>query len=467
MINWYADLPPIKPKYRAITQLIKRLIEDDKLLPGQRLPAERELAQLLKVDRSTVTRAFLELTANGLLIKKTGSGTYVSTLPQIASQADKVNWNFFLENTESRGDQAYQQRLLQARALDHGTLIDGAANELPIGLIPELGALQLDWHGFLLAQKQEQDAGYQPLIHTIGQIHTDKKQFHLANQTLIIAGGAQQSLLLVLRSLLQVGDAVAFARPSYFNSSAIFQATGIHTYPVPLTSNCLDLQALEDAILKHRIKLLILNPTFQNPTGSILTLEQRQRILKLCQSYQIPIVEDDVFGWLVAKQDEVPTFKSLAPENVIYLSSLSKLLGSSTRIGWIVAPQAIGQRLLQVQKKLDIIPSMLAQVMANLALNNPSFEPEIAKLTDQLSQRRDQVTAIFRKYRPDWRFTVPKGGFYLWVTQDDPDIFNQLLAQKILVKPGPIYGTNKRSFRFNFAGIDAEKQRQLRERLKK
>ncbi|MFD1417611.1 aminotransferase-like domain-containing protein [Companilactobacillus keshanensis] len=466
MINWHDDLPKIKPKYLAITKLIKSLIQEEKLLPGQRLPSERKLAQLFDVDRSTVSRALLELTSAGLLIKKSGSGTYISQLPQIHSLPTRVNWNLFLENNKTNYS-LYQNKITQTRALDNGMILDAAGNELPMELIPNLGLLQMNWQNFLLAQKQAQDAGYLPLIQTIGHIHEQKKQLKLTEQTLLITGGAQQSLLLILRSLLRVGDSVAFAQPSYFNSSAIFKTIGVRTFPIPLTDMKMDLNVLEDVILKHRIKLLILNPTFQNPTGDIISLEQRQKILKLCQEYQIAIIEDDVFGWLVDSKDEVQTFKSLAPENVIYISSLSKLLGSSTRIGWIVAPEAIGKRLLQVQKKLDIVPSMLAQVMANLALTDETFNTEINKLTKELSIRRKNVTKILHELKPDWNFKTPKGGFYLWIKQNDPDIFEKLLKKNILVKPGPIYGTTKKDFRFNFANFDIERQQKLRAALTK
>ncbi|MFC6323814.1 aminotransferase-like domain-containing protein [Companilactobacillus baiquanensis] len=466
MINWYDDLPDIKPKYLAITKLIRSLIQEEKLLPGQRLPSERKLADTFKVDRSTVSRALSELSSVGLIIKKGGSGNFISQLPQIHSLPTKVNWNLFLENKKTTYS-SYQSEITQARALNNDNLLDGAGNELPMELIPKLGSLQINWHNFLLAQKQSQDAGYLPLIETLGKIHEQKNQFKTDDQTLLITGGAQQSLLLVLRSLLQVGDSVAFAKPSYFNSSALFKTVGVRTFSIPLTPFGIDLDVLEDVILKHRIKLLILNPTFQNPTGEIISLEQRQRILKLCQDYQIAIIEDDVFGWLVDQKDEVPTFKSLAPENVIYISSLSKLLGSSTRIGWIVAPRAIGQRLLQVQKKLDIVPSMLAQVMANLALTDESFDSEIAGLKLELTKRRKNITQILHEYRSEWNFNSPKGGFYLWIKQTDPEIFEKLLKKNILVKPGPIYGTSRKDFRFNFANFDLDKQQQLRATLSK
>lgn len=466
MINWYEDLPDIKPKYLAITKLIRSLIQEEKLLPGQRLPSERKLADLLKVDRSTISRALMELSSTGLIVKKSGSGTFISQLPQIQSLSSKVNWNLFLENIETTYS-SFQNKITQKRASGDADLLDGAGNELPMELIPKLGSLQMNWQNFLLAQNQSKDAGYLPLIQTISERHEHKNQFKLNNQSLIITGGAQQALLLILRSLLHPGDSVAFAKPSYFNSSAIFNTIGVRTFTIPMTTSGIDLDALEDVILKHRIKLLILNPTFQNPTGEIITLEQRQRILKLCQDYQIAIIEDDVFGWLVDSKDEVPTFKSLSPENVIYISSLSKILGSSTRIGWIVAPQSIGQRLLQVQKKLDIVPSMLAQVMANLALNDSSFNSEINNLKKELTKRRNSIVQILNECVPEWNFTEPKGGFYLWIKQSDPEIFEKLLQKNILVKPGPIYGTTKKDFRFNFANFDVDKQQQLRTVLKK
>ena len=95
MLNW-SHLPAIKPKYLAITQFIKQAIQNGDLLPGQRLPAERELATLLHVDRSTVTRALLDLAAVGILVKKRGSGTFVAQLPHVNQLANQVNWQAFL-----------------------------------------------------------------------------------------------------------------------------------------------------------------------------------------------------------------------------------------------------------------------------------------------------------------------------------------------------------------------------------
>ena len=464
MLNW-SHLPAIKPKYLAITQFIKQAIQNGDLLPGQRLPAERELATLLHVDRSTVTRALLDLAAVGILVKKRGSGTFVAQLPHVNQLANKVNWQAFLENTTATRHATYQRKLAKARTTATVPLIDAAANELPTNLIPQLGTLTLDWEGFLTAQQQEERTGYLPLMQTINRYHTARQQFTLDRQSLIITGGAQQALLLILNSLLQPGDAVAFVTPSYFSASAVFSAAGVRAYTIPTTTLGLDLTALETAIIKHRIKLLILNPTLQNPTGRILPLAERQAILALCQRYQVAIVEDDVFGWLVDRDIAVPPFKALAPDNVIYISSLSKLLGSNTRIGWIVAPQAIGERIRQVQKNLDLVPSLLAQVMADHALNSPEFSLGVTQLTTQLAQRRQNVTAILRQLRPDWHFVTPLGGFYLWVTQADRNVFEHLLEQHLLVTPGPIYGADRSAFRFNFAGLDYRQQRLLIQRL--
>ncbi|MQS89814.1 PLP-dependent aminotransferase family protein [Companilactobacillus mishanensis] len=465
MINWSADLPNIKPKYQAIIQLIKHLIQTDQLIPGQRLPAERNLAKLLDVDRSTVTRAIAELTSQDLLVKKRGSGTFVAELPHLKPLSVNINWQALLSSTNANHDLTAEE-LNQARILDPQNIIDGAANELPADLIPNLGTFKLDWQAYLKDQKHASSTGYLDLINTLSRQQEIQQKIDLNRQTVMIAGGAEQSLLLVLSSLLSAGDSIAFTNPSYFNSTAVFQTLGINTYGVPLIHSQFDLKRLEEVILKHRIKLLILNPTFQNPTGETLTLNQRQQVLEICQKYQVAIVEDDVFGWLINDQSSTPTLKSLAPENVIYISSLSKLLGSSTRIGWIIAPQAIGQRLLQVQKQLDMVPSMLAQEMVNSALTSSEFSLGLIQLTKKLQARREAVAEIFHKYRPNWKFTVPDGGFYLWITQDDPDIFNKLLDEKILVKPGTVYGATKKEFRFNVARMDEKRLMELQFRLR-
>ncbi|AKP67577.1 PLP-dependent aminotransferase family protein [Companilactobacillus ginsenosidimutans] len=464
MINWSADLPDIKPKYQAIIQLIKHLIQTDQLIPGQRLPAERSLARWFRVDRSTVTRALAELSTQDLLVKKRGSGTFVAELPHLKPLTVNINWQTMLESATDNNTLAMEE-LDQVRELDRNKIIDGAANELPSDLIPNLGTFKLNWQAYLKDQKHASSTGYLDLIKTLSRQQEIQQKIDLIKQTVMIAGGAEQSLLLVLSSLLKAGDAIAFTTPSYFNSTAVFRTLGINTYGVPLIHSHFDLEKLEEVILKHRIKLLILNPTFQNPTGETLTRNQRQQVLALCQKYQVAIIEDDVFGWLVNDQNSVPTLKSLAPENVIYISSLSKLLGSSTRIGWIIAPQAIGQRLLQVQKQLDMVPSMLAQEMVNSALTSSEFSLGLIKLTRELQSRREAVAKLFHKYRPGWNFSVPDGGFYLWITQDDSDIFNKLLRKRILVKPGTIYGATKNEFRFNVARMDAKRLKELEFRL--
>ncbi|GEO69705.1 aminotransferase-like domain-containing protein [Levilactobacillus acidifarinae] len=463
MINWAANLPAVKPKYRAIIQLIKSLIQNDQLLPGQRLPAERQLATWLHVDRSTVSRALADLSAQGVLVKRRGSGTFVAQIPQLKPLTTSVNWQL-LRHPITPGA-SLQAQLAQARGLDHGQFIDGAAAGLPPELIPQLGRFQLDWTTYLAQQSATTTMGDPALLTTLSRQPALFPQLDLTHQTLMVAGGAEQSLFLVLSSLLQPGDAVAVVTPSYFNATAVFQTLSIHTYPVPLTATHFALDRLEQTIRQHRIKLLITNPTFENPTGETLSLTQRQQLLRLCQHYQIPIVEDDVFGWLVTDETAMPPLKVLSPANVIYISSLSKLLGANTRIGWLIAPQAIGQRLLQVQKQLDMVPSLLAQTWVNLALNSPHFDSELTRLTTKLTQRRQAVAAIFHRYRPAWRFTLPQGGFYLWVHQADRHIFNQLLAQDILVQPGTVFGADRSDFRFNVAGMTPLRQRELARRL--
>lgn len=466
MINWAESLPDIKPKYLAIIQLIKRLIETDQLLPGQKIPAERSLARWLSVDRSTVSRALSELTAQGLLTKKRGSGTFVAKKPNLKPLLANINWEQLLDTVSTSGG-SVDEKLAQARLQGADVIIDGAANELPPELIPNLKDFNFNWQNYLTNQKSSGDAGYQDLLDTLSQQQEIQQKIDLSSQTVMIAGGAEQSLLLILSSLLEQGDAIAYTTPSYFHSTAVFQTLGIRTFGVPLNFSNFNLEKLEETILKHRIKLLLLNPTLENPTGDSLSLEQRQSILALCRKYQIAIVEDDVFGWLINDKTSLPTLKTLSPSNVIYISSLSKLLGSSTRIGWIIAPKIVGQRLLQVQKQLDMKPSMLAQEIVNSALNSPQFTLGLIKLTHELTKRRQKTAALFAKYRPDWQLQVPQGGFYLWIKQTDPDIFNQLLAKNILVKPGTIYGADKTSFRFNIARMDDEHLHLLEKILQK
>lgn len=153
----------------------------------------------------------------------------------------------------------------------------------------------------------------------------------------------------------------------FFYRLPLFKALGTRLFGIPMDDQGIDLVELEEAIHKHKIKAVLVNPNFQNPTGTVMATERRQRLVALCRKYQLPIIEDDVFADLAfspEKQASIAPIHAIDPENVLYVGSLSRLLGETTKIGWIVGPTILIQRLSEAQKMMDVSLSIFTQMAA-------------------------------------------------------------------------------------------------------
>lgn len=463
MIDWTRYPLNEKPKYRALQRLIEALIQQGLLLAGEQLPAERQLAIQSGLNRSTVARAFDELASAGFLERQVGRGTYISQAALTQMTHKRVNWHTYLTTQRrpkgQRIRQQYQALIQQAPA----GLIDGFSSDLPTELVPAFQLPALRWTDFVKAQELERPNGYQPLLAAVQQHYSST----LTVSQLLITAGAQQSLLLVLQGLLIPGEAVAIEQPSFFYDAAIFEVAGVRTYSAPCDAEGMLPAELERLIKQHRLKLVILNPNYQNPTGQVMGLKRRQALLALCQQYQIPIVEDDVFGWLHFEQRPLPTLKELDPENVIYISSLSKIMGSSTRIGWLAATPQVIQQLAQIQAEMDVVPSIMAQQMVTLAMAEPQFKSQLQRLTRLLKARAQATYEALTTAFPEWQIEQPRGGYYLWVQYGEhPRPLTDFINERVMVAPGILFGSSIGTFRLNFARLDHVALTQLVERLR-
>lgn len=465
MIEWRQYLPEQKPKYMAIKKMIIDLIDRGQLSPGDQLPPERQFAKLLRVNRSTVTRASDELVADGVIERRVGSGTFVSL--QACPQAKRVNWHTYLLSQRQSQSQNERRQLQQLVSQKSEKLIDVYSSDLPLALVPQFRFPALTWQDFITAQALETPRGYQPLIAAINQLDQYNKRLSFTEEQLLMTAGVQQSLFLILQGLLSPGDAVAIESPSFFHDSTLFEATGVRVYEAAVDADGISLTALEQLIIKHRIKLVILNPDYQNPTGHVMSLQKRKAVVHLCQTYQIPIVEDDVFGWLGFETvNPIPTLKQLDPDNVIYISSLSKIMGASSRIGWVVASSQVIEQLTRVQHEMDLVPSIMSQVMVTLAMGDPQFQTQLDQLKATLQERALATYRMLKSVLPDWQIDLPAGGYYIWMTRPNHKLrLKTFLDHQLAVAPGSLFGLKTDALRINFARLNAMDLVALEQRL--
>ncbi|WP_239257258.1 PLP-dependent aminotransferase family protein [Listeria ilorinensis] len=456
---WTMEKTKDLPLYQQIMKLIEEKIEKGLLLPGEKLPPERKLAEMLEVNRSTVVRAFEELAALGIVIRKRGSGTVVNEEKWGQLTSPTTNWRHYVTKA------AFQQEIPYIRSIGElgkrypDEVIDLATGELPVDLAPTITMPPFSWQSFLEEEEREDAHGFEPLRQMIAEQMRQHLNIEASGAEVLITSGAQQALFLITQCLLEPGDAIAIESPSYFYSLSLFQSAGLRIFALPMDESGIDLTELERLYRKHRIKMVFVNPTFQNPTGQVMAEQKRRDFLSLCAHLQIPIVEDDPFGQLTYDlPNQPPALKKLGGENVLYIGSLSKVMGSTTRIGWLVGPPAVTKRLALARQEMDFGLSIFPQVLAHHVLTAPDFEAHLKTLRQTLEQKRDLLADALDRYVGNKiDFKLPQGGFHLWIKLPpslDLKEFNRFLDQKLLVMPGFLFGARTAHLRLSYARID-------------
>lgn len=449
-----------KPIYQKIVALVLGHLKAGRLLPGEKIPPERVLAKELGVNRSTIVHALDELEAMGVVIRRQGSGTTVNDGKWGIYTGGTTNWRNYLADGAFQVREPYLEKLKSAVVKQEPGLIDSFTGELPLELIPPLELPTISWHDFLIEESLVDDLGYLPLRQRIMAKLKKEQGLEIAADQLLLTSGAQQALYLLIQVLLNNGDGIAIEEPSSFYHLSIFQAAGVRFFGVPVDKDGMRVDLLEEKIIRHQIKMVLVNPNFQNPTGTTMSYERRLKLIDLCQQYEIPIIEDDVFSELHFEEKDRPQLLAqLDRENVIYIGSLSKILGATTKIGWVSAPARVTAQLALARQELDFSLSIFPQVLATSALNNPNYQFEIAKLRQELSRRRDYLIQLLEKeLAEEVRFVKPLGGYYLWVESRQGDWkredFEKLLKENILTMPGFLFGADQNSLRLNFARLD-------------
>lgn len=456
---WHLESKSDLPLYGQIIQLIERKIENGELLPGEKLPAERKLAQLLGVNRSTIVRALDELAASGKLVRTQGSGTHVNEEKWGVLTTGKTNWRHYVDQGGFHAEDPYIRDVHALALHDSKQAIDLATGELPVELMPQIETPSLSWQSFLAEESQHDILGYSPLRHTIQKQMAAAAGIKTNADQILITSGAQQAIFLITQCLLAPGDAIAIESPSYFYSLSLFQSAGLRIFALPMDEDGVIISDLEKLYRKHRIKMVFVNPTFQNPTGLLMPDKRRAQLIECCAALKIPIVEDDPFGPLLDYSDQAVTpLKKLDPDNVLYIGSLSKVMGSNTRIGWLDGPPAVVNRLAEARQEMDFGLSIFPQILANYVLQTDSFQQHLDFLRIELLKRRDLLIAALERHLPGkLDYLVPKGGFHLYVKLPvatmRKSLFPFFLDKKLLVMPSTTFGEKAPAVRLTFARI--------------
>lgn len=235
----------------------------------------------------------------------------------------------------------------------------------------------------------------------------------------VITTGAQQALDLLGKIFIDPGDTIAVEAPTYVGALGAFGAYQPRFLHVEVDQDGMLVEHLEEALFRgERPKFVYTVPNFGNPSGVTMTLERRQRLVALCREIGIPIVEDNPYGLLRFDGDPLPCLKTLDPDNVIYLGTVSKTFSPGVRVGWALGEPSVAQRLVLAKEAADLCGSNLTMLMTERWFaDDARWRGVLAGLVDTYRARRIAMAeAIAEHFPDDAACTDPHGGFYLWVT---------------------------------------------------
>jgi 2-aminoadipate transaminase len=287
----------------------------------------------------------------------------------------------------------------------------------------------------------------------------------------LITTGSQQGLDLVSKILLDPGDVIIVEAPTFVGALQSFRAYQASYASVPLDEDGMIVELLEPRIVETHPKFMYVLPNFQNPGGVTLSTERREGVVSLARQYGVPILEDDPYGELRYEgeyleplvvisarqngQDPAGYFKG----DVIYMSTFSKTLAPGLRLGWVVAPVEVVQKLVQAKQGADLHTSNLDQMMAYEVVRNGFLEEHVKEIREMYRQRRDAMLSALERQMPEgvvW--THPQGGLFLWVQLpegvDCLDLTEAAIEQKVAFVPGTAFyadGRGRDAFRLTFA----------------
>ncbi len=401
------------PLYRQLIEQIRAQIDGGDLPVGTRLPASRALARQLSLSRISVVKAYTELRAAGYLSAKAGRGTFVAR-QRIAPEGSQA-WQQ-APPVSQRGASIRQMMRLARRP----GVIDFSGGAPPSDFFPVRYLQDAINHVIerdgASALSYEVPEGYLPLRSAVRD-YVRAIGIDCRVENILITGGAQQAIDLVLQSLMRDGETLVTADPTYLGIIDIAEARRVHIHGIPIDEQGIRIDALENALNHLRPRLIYVMPSYQNPTGHLMPLHRRRQLLRLASHHRIPILEDEVYREFRYDGAELPPLKALDESGVvIHTNAFTKVLLPGIRIGYLVADGPYYARLARVKQAADISTPGLNQRAIHLLLERGVLAKQLERNRLELRRRRVAALAAAQRYLPAGSgWTAPGGGLFLWV----------------------------------------------------
>ncbi|MGH9632039.1 MAG: PLP-dependent aminotransferase family protein, partial [Bryobacteraceae bacterium] len=415
------------PLYRQLYDKIAESIRSGLISDGDRLPATRELASQIGLNRTTVSAAYALLEEDGLIKGHVGRGSFVEYRPAKATvpHSDEISF----ASSRPAGDQ-FPLAEFQATCREVTCGAQAAA-------ILQLGS----------------PYGYPPLREHL--LHQARSGGYAGPEDdILICSGCQQALDLLQRVLLPAGETVAVEDPVYHGLKNVFVRGGARLAGVPVGSMGMAVDELARVLAVEQPRLLVVTPSFQNPTGATLPLEAREIVVRLAREFGVTLVENDIYGELryhgqaLARLKTLAKLKTLDGAGTILLGSFSKVAFPGLRVGWIIAPRPLIARLAEAKQWSDLHTDHLSQAILLRFVESGRLESHLQRVRAAGVERLEAVISACREYLPAGaEFTEPQGGMSLWVRLPEPldaaELLPRAQRQNVDYLPGRYFSVSR------------------------
>ena len=431
--------------YLQVVDLITGQVDNGTLRPGDRLPSLRRLSRKLEVSIPTVRQAYLELERQGRIEARPKSGYFV--------HAKRLNPLVSIQSRKCTPREVRCQNLID-RVYESihkpGVLPLGIANPSMAG--PATKTLHRAMKR-IMARAETRSISYAP---TYGEPGLCRQiAYRYLNQggsvdphEILITNGGQEALTLALKSVAEPGDVIAVESPAYYGMLELIEsldmlALEIETCPI----DGVGLNSLENALENHRVKACMFSSAINNPLGCMSSDEHRQQLVDLVEKFDIPLIEDDVYGELFFEGPHPKPAQFFSRKGlVLTVGSFSKTVAPGYRIGWLL-PGQFGDHARKLKRAMSCSSGLLQQLTLAEFMASHDYDRHLNRLRPILKQNAERLAACVERHFPaSTGISRPRGGSVLWLEMDaginSEALFDAAMEHGISIVPGDIFSAD-------------------------
>jgi len=437
-------------KYEQVAQRVEKLIADGVIKSGTKVPSIRQMSKQMNFSIMTILEGYQLLETKGIIESKPQSGYFVKSdflrssdswlrLPEARAENITI-YTDYVDLSESVEN-------LFNEAMDNTVVPLGAglpdAEFLPLEEINKrmariVRSIDVNRYSIGSGTKELRDSLSRHMIGCGCTVSADE---------ISVTGGAIQALMLALRAVAQPGDAVAVESPGYYGFYSMLKFLNLRAIEIPShPQNGISVEALEKILKKKEaVSSVLLSPCFSNPTGSSMPLSEKKKLIKLAEQYDLPLIEDDIYGEISYGDERPCALKSINNDQVIYLSSMSKTIAPGYRVGWISG----GKYHKDIERCHALSVLAVAtpnQLLISSLLDDNIFKRHLKKLRKSYYENMVLFQNKIAHCFPDGtRTSNPQGGYFLWIELpcgcDSKSLAQKARKENISIAPGMIFSS--------------------------